>query len=229
MSGLSNLTNVAATALGGPAAGAALSVSQGLLQTIQANKLKKKAESNMPEAVDPNQAAFLAEIQQKKNSISTGADVAEGIRAADAGAANANQAIIEAGGGDTASVIQGLLASNKMASQAKNQALAVGQNKQMGYDNMYMGMLNKISARKLQLEMYRSQQARAEYARKKTAASQNLATGAAGLLSLVKQPQAQMPMGTDTFDASQSVLGDPTLNPDNGDLMNFQEPTEALV
>jgi len=153
----------------------------GAVQQIQASKLKKRAESAFPELVDPNQASYLAELNQKRRSIETGADFAAGMQAADTTQASTNDAIVQSSGGDVGGTLQALLQGQRVAGDTKNKVLSEGQQQQFGYDNAYGNMLNQISARKLQLQLLRSNQARAEWAAKQKSASQNLQAGIAGL------------------------------------------------
>lgn len=156
---------------------AGLGIGTGLLQTIQANKLKKEAESYLPAYADPRQSAFLAELQQKRRSIDTGADFAAGMSAIDTTNAGTNEAIVRSTGGDVAGTIQALLQSQGIANQGKNQVLAQGQQQQMQYNQLYKSTLDRIEQRKLELQMYRSQQARAEWAKKQQIANQNMMAG----------------------------------------------------
>lgn len=158
----------------------AMGLAMGLIQTIQAKKLKDRAESAFPDLVDPSQAAYLAELGQKRKSIETGADFAQGMQAINATNAGTNDAIVRSTGGDAGGTIQALLQSERVAGDAKNNVLAQGQQQQMQYSQMYQGMLDQIAVRKLQLQMQRSQQAQAEWAAKQKSASQNLMTGIAG-------------------------------------------------
>lgn len=144
-----------------------------LIQGIQAKRLKDKANAAMPELVDPGQAAFLSELNQKRRSIDTGADFAAGMQAIDATNAGTNDALVRNGGGDSGGTIQALLQSERVAGDSKNNVLAQGQNQQMAYNSMYGDLLNKMSARKMQLQLLQSQQARAEWAEKQQAASKN--------------------------------------------------------
>lgn len=156
---------------------AGLGIGTGLLQTIQANKLKKESESYLPAYADPRQSAFLAELQQKRRSIDTGADFAAGMSAIDTTNAGTNEAIVRSTGGDVAGTIQALLQSQGIANQGKNQVLAQGQQQQMQYNQLYKSTLDRIEQRKLELQMYRSQQARAEWAKKQQIANQNMMAG----------------------------------------------------
>lgn len=189
---------------GGAAAGAGLGLATGLLQTLQANKLKRKAEASMPELVDPTQAAFLAELNQKRQSIETGADFAGGMAKIDATTAGTNDAILRNAGGDVSASMQALLQSASGANTAKNDVIAQGQQQQGQYNQMYEGMLNQISARKLQLQMYSSQQNRAEWAKKQQGASANLQAGLAGtgLIGAKPAQTASLPTATPVADPS---------------------------
>jgi len=167
----------------GSAVGAGMGIATGLLQQFQANKLKKQADSAFPSLVDPAQAGFLAELDQKRRSIETGAAFQSGMDAIDETNAGTNAAIVKTTGGDVGSTIQSLLQAQRGAAGAKNQVLAQGQSKQFQYDSLYKNMMDQISARQLQLQMAKSGQARAEWASKQQGASQNLQAGMAGLLS----------------------------------------------
>jgi hypothetical protein len=160
---------------GSPQAG--LSSGIGILQNLQANKLKRQADAAMPGFVDPNQSAFLAELAQKRKSIDTGADFAAGMNTIDSTNAGTNDAIVRSTGGDVGGTIQALLQSQGMANQAKNNVLAQGQQQQMQYNQMYGSLLNRVEQRKLEIQMYRSQQARAEWAKKQQQANQNMMAG----------------------------------------------------
>lgn len=166
----------------GAVAGAGIGLATGLIQNIQANKLKKQADAAMPELVDPNQAAYLSELNQKRKSIASGAAFSTAMQQADMQQASANDAITRNSGGDSGSAIQALLQAQANSGNIKNQALANGQQQQMGYDSMYGNQLNKIAARTLQLQLLESQQKRAEWAKKKQFAGQNTQAGGATAL-----------------------------------------------
>lgn len=170
---------------GSNAASSAMGLGLGLIQSIQARKQKNKAEASFPDLVDPSQAGYLAELGQKRKSIDTGADFAQGMQAIDATNAGTNSAIVQNSGGDSGGALQGLLQSERVAGDAKNNVIAQGQQQQMQYSQMYQGMLDQIAARKLQLKMQKSQQAKAEWAAKQKSASQNLMAGVSGLAGAI--------------------------------------------
>ena len=137
----------------GAAAGAGLGLATGLIQNIQANKLKKQADASMPELVDPNQAAYLSELNQKRKSLASGAEFSTAMQQADTQQASVNDAITRGAGGDSGATIQGLLQAQTNAGNIKNQALANGQQQQYAIDSVYGNQLNKIAARKMQLQL----------------------------------------------------------------------------
>lgn len=168
---------------GSNGAKAGLSLATGLLQNIQANKLKKQAEAAMPDLIDPSQSSFLAELGQKRKAIETGAEYTAGINEADSAQASANDAIVNASGGNTGATIQGLLQAQGVAGRTKNQSIAQGQTKQLAYNTAFSNLLNDISARQLELKLLDRNQKLAEWSKKKQFANQNINAGLASLLS----------------------------------------------
>lgn len=195
----------------GAVAGAGIGLATALIQNIQANNLKKKAESAMPPNIDPRQASFLAELNQKRKAIDTGADFASGINTINQTNAGTNNAIVNSSGGDAGNTLQGLLQSEGVANQGKNNVIAQGQQQQMQYNSMFNDLNNKISARSLQLQMYRSQQARAEWAQKKQSASQNTMAGGAAATQMLGQ-------------AMNSGGG-----PSTGDMLSSEGPMQSIA
>lgn len=175
--------------LAGKAVGAVTGLATSAVQGLQALKLKKKADAAMPELVDPRQASYLAELNQKRRSIETGADFASATNQAESGQAAANDAITHASGGDTGSTIQGLLQAQRNAGDIKNQAIAQGQSQQQFYDNAFGGLQREMSARALQLQLLNSQQLRAQWDQKSKAAGANF-QGAIGQLAGMRQQPA---------------------------------------
>src|SRR5258706_16403435 len=60
---------------------AGVSLASSLIQNIGAKKKGKQADTLMPGSIDPRQAAFLAELNQKRKAIDTGADFGAGMNA----------------------------------------------------------------------------------------------------------------------------------------------------
>lgn len=207
--GIMSLAGGAAKAIGGASGGGSgqnsglMSLGTGLFQQFQANKLKKQADSAMPGLVDPNQAAFLSELNQKRKSLDTGAAYGAGNAAIDASTAGTNEALVRSTGGDAGGTIQALLSSQANAGQAKNNLNAQGAQQQLQYTGMYNALNNAISARSEQLQLYRSQQARAEWAQKQQMANQNTMAG----LGMANSGQQHSPMQNSIPDLSGNSGG----------------------
>lgn len=164
------------TSMGGVSSSAnasSIGTATALVQTIQALNAKKRAEAAAPEKIDPRQAAFLSELAQKRKSIDTGAEFATGMQTVDDTMASTNDAIVRSSGGDASGTIQALLQSATLAGRQKNQVLAQGQQQQNYYTGLFANTLDKIAARKMQLQLADSSQARAEWAAKEKDAFQN--------------------------------------------------------
>lgn len=195
------------------AAGAITGLATGLIQTVQAGKLKKKADAAMPDLVDPNQAAYLAELNQKRKSIETGADFTEAMQQADTSQASTNDALLKSSGGNIGATIQALLQSQSVAGDVKNKALAQGQAQQFNWDTAYGSQLNKIATTKRQLQLYDSQQKRAEWAQKKQTASQNVNAGISGLLGVMGQKKGDQGMAPPPATPPIAAAATPAMTP----------------
>ena len=102
------------------------------------------------------------------------------MQAIDTTNAGTNDALVRSAGGDASGTIQALLQSERVAGDSKNNVLAQGQQQQMQYNSMYGNLLNDMSQRRLELQLMRSQQARAEWAKMQSNASKNVQAGIAG-------------------------------------------------
>lgn len=197
----------------GAGAGAAIGGVLSGIQAISAYNQGKKADAAMPELVDPLQSSYLAELNQKRKSIETGADFAEGMRSADTSQAAASDAIVSASGGDSGSAIQGLLQAQRVAGDAKNRVIAQGQQQQTNYNALYEGMLNQISGRKLQLELYNTDRLRAQQAAKQQGANDNFMASLGRLASGNNGLPATSESGSETVPANiNSLLGKPDIS-----------------
>lgn len=196
-------------------AGAIMGLASSLIQGIQAKRLKNKSDAAMPELVDPNQAAFLAELNQKRRSIETGADFAGAMANIDATTAGTQEAITRATGGDVGGTIQALLQAQRTAGGAKNQAIAQGQQQQQAYTGMYKQMLDQIAGRRFSLQQQRSQQALAEWGKMKQGANQNFMAGLAGAAGMLSQIKPGEMGGEMQPEAMEGI--DPGLLPTGGD------------
>lgn len=183
----------------------AMGLAMGAIQSIKAKKLKDKADAAMPELVDPGQAAFLSELNQKRRSIDTGADFAAGMQAIDTTNAGTNDALVRSAGGDASGTIQALLQSERVAGDSKNNVLAQGQQRQAQYTSMYGNLLNDISQRSLELQLMKSQQARAEWAKMQSNASKNVQAGIAGFSGAGSPQIGQAGQGNSGETPAQSV------------------------
>lgn len=161
---------------------ATMGLASGLFQSLQAARLKKAANSAAPSLIDPRQASFLSELNQKRKSIDTGAAFQTGMNAIDTTNEATNEALTRNTGGNTAGTIQALLQAQRGAGDAKNSVIGQGQGQQLAYNSMFNQLNNQIAGRTLQLQMQKSQQLRAEWAQKQQVANQNLMAGVAGLM-----------------------------------------------
>lgn len=160
---------------------AGMGIGAGLLQLFQSNQKKNEANAAFPQWYDPQQMSFLSEINQKRKAMETGAEFASGINAVNSSMGGTNAGILQAGAGNVSGTIQGLLQSQRIGQDQINQVLANGQAQGLQYNNMYREMLDKISARKMQLQLAKSQQARAEWAQKAKDSTANLMAGSSYL------------------------------------------------
>jgi hypothetical protein len=174
----------------------------GIMQMLQGMQSKKQGQNFIPSYEDPRQLAMLAEINQKRKSLETGADVASAINAANQAQAATQAGIVKSTGGDIGGTVQALLQSERNTAGARNQALAQGAQRQLQYTGLAKDLLDNIEARKLQLQMYRSQQKMAEWARSMSSGQQNFLTG------LTQQMQPP----TVSADTGSSASGDTGAN-----------------
>lgn len=190
--------------------GAGTGVAVAALQGLYAINQKKKADAAFPELVDPNQAAFLAEIGQKKNALTTGADTSEGLDTIEQSQAAVNDAITRNAGGNAGGAIQGLLSAQSNTNMGKNQVLAGAYNNQMNMNNAYGNLLNLITMKKQSLQLRREQGLRAEYSSAANAAMNNfLAAVAQKKPGEVQTSPAAAPASNMTPPISNMLLGKP--------------------
>lgn len=155
--------------ISGTGTGVAVAALQGLYAVNQ----KKKADAAFPELVDPNQAAFLAELGQKKNALTTGADTSEGLDTIEQSQASVNDALTRNSGGNAGGAIQGLLSAQVNTNMGKNQVLAGAYNNQINANNAYGNLLNLVTMKKQSLQLRREQGLRSEYSSAANAALNN--------------------------------------------------------
>jgi uncharacterized protein YgfB (UPF0149 family) len=167
----------------------------GIGQMLSGLQSKKQAQGLYPSYEDPRQLALLSEINQKRKSLETGADFAEAVDLANQAQAATQAGIIKSTGGDVGGTIQGLLQSERNTQGARNQAYATGAAEQRANTQLYNALLDQISARKLQLQMQRSQQKMAEWAQSMKEGRQNFL---AGLANTYQEPNITAPQQDDT-------------------------------
>jgi len=158
-----------------------LQLGQSIVQMFKANNSKNAADSAAPPLVDPNQASFLSELNQKRASLDSGTAYAAGLNNINATNAGTNQGLVQAGAGNTGGTIQALLQSQRVSQDSANQLNAQGQQEQNFNNTMYGELLNKVAARKWQLQNQASQQKRAEWATSQQSANQNASAGLANM------------------------------------------------
>lgn len=159
--------------------GAFMGLLKGGKQAIGARRDQKAADSLQPSLYDPQQQAFLAEINQKRKSINSGSAYAADMGEINQGQAGTNQAIVQAAGGDTAGTIQGLLSAQQGAGRLKNQVLAQGNQEEQFYNTFGNNLLQNMSGRSLQLQLAEQAQKRAQWAQQSQDSYGNLTNAAA--------------------------------------------------
>lgn len=208
-----------------------LSLGSAAVQGIKANKLKKDAESAYPDLIDPQMSSYLSELAQKKRSMETGADFASSMKNIDQSIAGTQENLTNVTGGDTGGTIQAMLQAQMTGQNAKNQALAAGQQNQLAYENLYGNTLRRIADQKLQLQMQRSQQRLAEWARMKQSANQNFMAGMGSLTGLMGkgagQQQSQAPQGDTSTDFGPVEQSSSPVSMDGANISNSGMPSVA--
>lgn len=162
----------------GNRAGAATGMGMGLGQIIQGSAAKKRAIEATPEMMDPTQGAFLAELQQKKNALNTGAEYTSSLDAIGDRMAQTQDVLAGNSGGDAGGTIAALLKSQQTANQGEGQILGQGQQSEALYNGMYGDLLNKMAQRKMELGLLSRAQNMATWAQKSQNGMSNLVAGA---------------------------------------------------
>ncbi len=193
----------------GNRAGSAVGMGMGVGQLIQGNNAKKRANEMTPENVDPSQGAFLAELQQKKNALNTGAEYTSSLDAIGDRMAQTQDVLAGNSGGDAGGTISALLKSQQVANQGEGNVLAQGQQSENVYTGLYGDLLNKISQRKMELGLLKRGQNEAEWAQKSQDGMSNLAAGAQSMMDFKGGDKpAQAPAngsGTDIAGGTQTA------------------------
>lgn len=193
----------------GNRAGDAVGMGMGIGQLLQGKQAKIRANEMTPENVDPMQGAFLAELQQKKNALNTGAEYTSSLDAIKQKMAQTQDVLAGNSGGDAGGTISALLKSQEVANQGEGDLLAQGQKSEMAYTGMYGDLLNKIAQRKLELGLLKRAQNEAEWAQKSQNGLSNLAAGAVKQMSMQggDQPAGKQAIGNGIGGTTQSQGG----------------------
>lgn len=166
----------------GNRAGQAVGAATGAVQLIKARGDKKRAMEATPQMVDPNQAAFLAELQQKKNALNTGSQYTSSLDAINDKMAQTQDVLAGNSGGDAGGTISALLKSQQVANQGQGKILAQGQKSEDMYNGLFGDLLNKMAQRKLELGLLSRAQNMAEWAQNKQQGAANFLGGAQSFL-----------------------------------------------
>lgn len=168
---------------GGNRLGAAVGAGAGLSQIIKGKKDQQRADAVMPSDVDSNQGAFLAELNQKRNAMNTGAQYTSSIDAVNDNLGNTESVISENSGGDASGMISSLLKSQAVANQGVGQVEAQGEQAEGTYTGMYGDLLNKMTQRKMELGLLKRAQAQSDATTEKKAGWANFLGGAQSFMN----------------------------------------------
>lgn len=163
----------------GAGAGALIGLLKGAGQGAGAKRDQRAADNLQPSLYDPQQQAFLAEINQKRKSINSGSAYAADMGDINQSQAGTNQAIVQTAGGDSAGTIQGLLAAQQGAGRLKNQVLGQAGQEGQFYNTFGNNLLANISGRAMQLQLAQQTQKRAQWAQKSQDSFANITNGVA--------------------------------------------------
>jgi hypothetical protein len=162
----------------GNRAGSAVGAATGAVQLLKARGLKKAAEENTPSDVDPMQGAFLAELNQKRNALNSGAQYSSSIDAINDKMMSTQGALSTNTGGDVGGTVAAMLKAQQAANQGVGQLLAQGQQGEQFNNGMYGDFLDKVVGRRMELGLLRRGQNMAEWAQKSQTGAANLMAGA---------------------------------------------------
>lgn len=162
----------------GNRAGSAVGAATGAVQLLKARGLKKAAEENTPSDVDPMQGAFLAELNQKRNALNSGAQYSSSIDAINDKMMSTQGALSTNTGGDVGGTVAAMLKAQQAANQGVGQVLAQGQQSEQFNNGMYGDFLDKVVGRRMELGLLRRGQNMAEWAQKSQTGAANLMAGA---------------------------------------------------
>jgi len=216
MSGASTGAAIGTALLPGP--GTAIGAGIGALAggTFAGIKQNKANKANDVPLTDPLEQIRMAQLEQLRKNALTGSNLAtkgsiDQIR--NAGAATQG-AISRNTGGDVSSTIDALLRSGKNTQASVNNAAVAGQNRLPYFDSSVGTMLNRISQRRLELQLQQRDQALAEnaQARKENNVNANAAISTLGNNAFLRSNGTTPNSFMQTPTQSQNILN-PTANP----------------
>jgi hypothetical protein len=189
----------------GKSAGLALSG----IQLLRAAREKRQASSAGPPLEDTAQAGLLAELDQKRKAINTGAEFQTGIDRIGGNTAAADEAITQNTGGDVSGTIAGILGAENQANKGVGSVLAAGQNNEKYYTGAFSDLTNRMAQRKMELQLANKAQLMAQWATDKQNGMSNLLGALPGNKSK-GTAGAGLATGTNANGMFSSVLGNTT-------------------
>lgn len=208
----------------GNRAGSAVGAGTGAVQLLKGRNMLKAAEEATPSDMDPTQAAFLAELAQKKNALNTGAEYSSSIDAINDKMRQTQNVITANTGGDVGGSVSALLKSQQVGNQGVGQVLAQGQQDIQFNTGIYGDVLNKIAQRRLELGLLDRAQKMAQGTMLKQSGAANLMAGAQSFMDWnggdqkasnpIANPKGKSASPTGT-EVSETVTEDET-QPDGG-------------
>jgi hypothetical protein len=115
------------------------------------------------------------------------------MNAIDSTTAGTQNGILSAGGGNVGGTMQALLSAQRNAGDAQNQVLANGEQQNNAVTGMYGELLNKVAARKMQLQLMQHDELMAQWAQKNKAGMSNLMAGMASTSNSLNHEKDQPP------------------------------------
>ena len=179
----------------GDRSGSIAKMGLGAVQGIQGMAAKKRALDATPSDVDPTQGAFLAELQQKRNALNSGAQYTSSIDAIRDKMVQTQTALGNNSGGDAGGTVSAMLKSQAVANQGVGGILAQAQQAEAQNTGMYGNMLDNIAQRKMELGLLARGQNMAKWAQKSQNASSNFMGGLAEMVNVEEGGVKQMNTG----------------------------------
>lgn len=166
------------------AAGAMLGISalMGAGQTITGLIKNRKAKESFPDLVDANELNFANELDRKATSYFTGSQSAAGMSKLSDASAAITKGITDSSSGDSAAALTAFGNQQASLSEGFNNILADAEARAFALTQARMGMKSKIADRKMQLQLAKYSQGKAEGASLINSGLQNIMSATTGLL-----------------------------------------------